>query len=161
MRRVALAAVVAIVGAACAGAQEARRFADWTLLQAPGQGCVLQYRAVAPEAGLALADLYLSPVDEGGAILSVRVPVGASIADRVVFRHPGADRAVPLIWQTCNRDTCLAQVHVTEQELDRLRARRRIELSFVPTPGARRLSFPVSLMGVTAGFRAARTCSPQ
>ena len=66
MRRVALAAVVAIVGAACAGAQEARRFADWTLLQAPGQGCVLQYRAVAPEAGLALADLYLSQVDEGG-----------------------------------------------------------------------------------------------
>ena len=159
MRGAVLAASVVIAGAVCAGAQEARRFADWTLLAAPGQGCVLQYRAIAPEAGLVLADLYLSPVAEGGALLSVRVPVGASIADRAVYRHSGADRAVPLIWQTCNRDTCLAQVHVTEQELDRLRARRRIELAFVPTPGARRLSFPVSLMGVTAGFRAARACA--
>ncbi|WP_165978775.1 invasion associated locus B family protein [Antarcticimicrobium luteum] len=148
-----------IAGAACAAAPDARRFADWTLLEVPGQGCVLQYRAVAPGSGLVLADLYLSPVAEGGAILSVRVPVGASIADRAVYRHLGAGRAVPLIWQTCNRQTCLAQVHVTEEEIGRLRAGRAIELAFVPVPGARRLSFPVSLMGVTAGLRAALACT--
>lgn len=160
MRAVVLAAGLVIGAAACAAGQEAQRFSDWTLRPLPGQGCVLHYRAVAPEAGLVLADLYLSPAGAGSAVLSVQVPVGVSIADRAVYRHPGADRAVPLIWQSCNAKTCLAQVRITGEELGRLKAGHRVELGFVPTVRARRLSFSVSLSGVSAGLRAARECAP-
>lgn len=159
MRAAALALGLMIAGAACAAAQEARRFSDWMLLPLPGQGCVLQYRAVAPEAGLTLADLYLSPAEAGRAVLSVQVPVGVSIADRVIYRHPEAARAVPLIWQSCTPQNCLAQIMITAEEVARLKAGRRIELGFVPTVGARRLSFAVSLSGVTAGLRAAEACA--
>lgn len=160
MKAAALALGVMAASAPPAAAQEARQFADWTMLTLPGQGCVLQYRAVAPDAGLVLADLYLSPAEAGRAVLSVRVPVGVSIADRAIYRHPGADSAVPLIWQTCNPQTCLAQIKIAAEEVGRLKAGRRIELGFVPTVGARRLSFAVSLRGVTAGLRAAAACTP-
>jgi invasion protein IalB len=134
------------------------RFRDWTLLRLQADDCVLHHRAVAAKTGLVLADLFLTPMPQGGALISLRVPRGASLVDRPAYRHPGASRAVPLIWQSCNRYQCLAQVDVNAKERRRLERGRSIDLSFVPLKGAPPLSFRVSLSGVTRGLAAAWSC---
>lgn len=135
----------------------AERFRDWTLLPLSAGPCLLHHRAVAAAEGLTLADVFLRP-EETGLLISVRVPLGASLADGPAYRHPGAARAVPLVWQSCNSETCLAQVRVDAAERGRLERGAWIELGFVPVPGARPLVFAVSLAGVTLGLETAGRC---
>ncbi len=137
---------------------KARRLGDWTLLRAGEGRCLLHYRALERRSELVLGDLFLLPVGEGEAVLSLKVPVGAALSTPAFYRHPARQAVVPLAWQSCDRDQCLAQVRVTAPELARLRAGVRIELSFTPVPGAARLTFPVSLDGITRGLRAVGEC---
>ncbi|SLN37349.1 invasion associated locus B family protein [Roseisalinus antarcticus] len=141
-----------------AAAQDGARFRDWTLLDLPAGGCVLHNRVLSVDGGLTLADVFLEDLG-GDLLMSVRVPVGVSLADGMAYRHDGRPVAVPLIWQSCNTETCLAQVRATAREAERLRSARAVIVGFVPVPGARPLTFPVSLMGVTAGLAAQRACA--
>lgn len=153
---VATGLVLAVMLVTSAAAAE--RFRDWTTVRlGPGE-CVLHHRAVAADAGLVLADVFLAPLPAGGALISVRVPVGVSLPDGIAYRHPGQTRAVPLIWQSCNRATCLAQVAVNETGLRQLARGRSVDLAYVPVKGAVPLSFSVSLLGVTRGMAALEAC---
>ncbi len=165
MRRVwrALGACLALLALLAAEARaeaapEARRFGDWTLLRAGEGRCLLHYRALERNSGLVLGDLFLLPAGEGEAVLSLRVPVGAALSTPAFYRHPSREAVVPLEWQSCDSRQCLAQVRVTAPELARLRAGARVELSFTPVPGAARLTFPISLSGITRGLAAIDAC---
>ncbi len=151
-------------GAADLAAQQIRDgreiFRDWELLRLPEGGCLLAQHVLAREGELKIAGVFLSATGSGSALLSVQVPVGASLADGIGYRHPGRSAVVPLIWQSCNSETCLAQVEVTPQELARLRAAREIRIAFVPVRGSRPLVFSLSLMGLTRGMRHLETCPP-
>ena len=88
--RGALCALALLLAALPAGAAE--RFRDWTLLALSDQICVLHHRAVAAAEGLTLADVFLGP-EASGLLVSVRVPLGVSLADGAAYRHPGGRRA--------------------------------------------------------------------
>lgn len=144
---------------ACAPAARAETFRDWALLT-PEQGpCLLHQKVIATAAGLPIADVFAAPVANGGLRLSVLVPLGAALAEPMAYRVPGAARAVPLVWQNCNTESCLAQVEVDPAERARLAAGLLVEVGFVPVIGARPMRFELSLLGLTAGLAAAERCS--
>lgn len=154
-----LAVLLTLAAVGTASAQgNAASFKDWTVLPLPGQGCVLAQRLIAPEAGIFIGDVFLSETGAGGAILSLRVPLGVDLSQPAAYRLGQAGGAVPLIWQTCDAHTCLAQIEVTAAERARFAAMRQVTLAFRPTPDAPALQVPVSLMGVTAALCALAAC---
>jgi len=62
-------------------------------------------------------------------------------------------------WQYCTPETCVASGGVSEAELNKLRAGRRVFLGFVPLPGSAPLITPVSLLGITRAWNAVQDCS--
>jgi len=148
LRRAVALAMVWLAGPAAA----AEQFRDWSVLAPEAGGCLLHQRVIAAEAGLAIADVFAQPTDAGGLRLSVQVPVGASLADGMAYRHTGQARAVPLLWQRCDGESCLAQVEVDARERGRLMRAVRVDVAFVPVPGARPLTFRLSLLGLTAAL---------
>ncbi len=160
----ALLAAEGRAGARAEAPAQSRRFGDWTLLRAGAGRCLLHYRALERNSKLVLGDIFLLPAaggeGGGGAVLSLKVPVGAALSTPAFYRHPEREAVVPLEWQSCDTAQCLAQVRITAPELARLRAGAWIEISFTPVPGAPRLSYPVSLFGITAGLLAVEQCQP-
>ncbi len=157
--RAVLAAVAALAGPAvpAVGQENGQRFRDWTVIGLGTADCALAQRVVTPDGGLFVADLFLQPLDAGGAVLSVRVPVGASIRDPIAYRD-GNGAVTDLTWQSCDAETCLAQAVLEAGDRAALEAGREIRVGFVPTRTSRPLSFAVSLMGVTRGLEAVRAC---
>ncbi len=135
-------------------------FRDWELLHLPQGECLLVQQVLARRGEVAIADVYLSRSEAGSALLSVRVPVGVSLADGIGYRYPDRPEVVPLIWQSCNSGTCLAQIQITGKELARLQAAREIRIAFVPVRDARPLVFSLSLMGLTRGMQRLAACQP-
>ncbi|MCI2400846.1 hypothetical protein [Aliiroseovarius subalbicans] len=84
---------------------------------------------------------------EAGALVSVRVPVGASIADEMAYRHPREASAVPLVWQSGHAETCLAQVEIDAAALTRLKRGRSVERAFVSVINAGPLVVSLSPLG--------------
>ena len=157
--RAALALALGLsVGAALADQPE--RFGDWDLLRLPQAGCQLTQTVISRRSGTRIAEIWLAGQPDGSSVLSARVPVGVSLPEGIAYRHPSARRAVPLTWQLCGPETCLAQARITEEETARLKRGSRIVLAFVPVRGSRPLQVAVSLRGVTAGLRAVAACSP-
>jgi len=139
-------------------AQTPQRFGDWSLVEFPDQSCRLVQSVLSRRSGNVLAEVWLgSRVDET-AVFSARVPVGVDLAAGIAYRHPNRSAAVPLIWQMCGPEKCLAQSQITEEETNRLRRGREVVLAFVPIRGSRPLRVAISLRGVTAGLRAQTTC---
>ena len=158
--RVSLAAGLWLaVATAPVAAETATRFRDWVVLPMGPAGCVAAQRLVAAGPGLTIGDVFLAGRDGGGAILSLRVPLGADLSTPAAYRLGGGQEAVPLIWQSCDADSCLAQIEVTPGERARLSRARAVTLAFRPTTGSPPLRVPVSLMGVTAALRAQAACS--
>lgn len=143
---------------ASAAAARAETFRDWELLTPAQAPCLLHQKVIAAAAGLPIADVFAVPAANGGLLLSVRVPLGAALSTPIAYRVPGASRAVPLLWQSCNSESCLAQVEVDPAERARLAAGLLVEVGFVPVIGSRPLRFEVSLLGLTAGLAAAERC---
>lgn len=162
-----MALMAALVAAASpAEAQPATadppRFGDWSLIALPGAGCVLHQRLAVRESGQTIADLWLQTQADDGAVLSVQVPLGVSLADQVAYRHANEpDRAVSLLWQFCNQTHCLAQGHLAAIEVNRLRLGRSLQLAFRPLPDSAPLVSFVSLSGVTRGLAAQAACASE
>lgn len=152
-----LARTAAFAGglAALCSPSVAEQFRDWTVLAREAGGCLLHQRVIAAKAGLTIADVFLAPSGGGGLVVSARVPVGAALSSGMAYRHPGRAMAVPLVWQSCDAESCLAQVEVTAEERARLMRGLRVEMAFVPVPGARPLRFQLSLLGLTAALGSA------
>lgn len=159
--RFCVLAVGIVLTATAPNAQQAdppQRFADWQLIQFPDFSCQLVQTVVSRRTGNTLTEMWLMAQADGTGVISVRVPVGVDLAAGIAYRHPNRQAAVPLIWQMCGPDKCLAQSRITQAEMARLRKGRAVRLGFVPVPGSRPLQVSVSLMGVTAGLRAQTAC---
>jgi len=143
---------------AAGGELAAQQFRDWELLRLSEGGCLLAQQVLARQGQVNIASVYLSDLEAGSALLSVQVPVGVSLADGIGYRYPDRPEVVPLIWQSCNRDTCLAQARLAGPELARLQAAREIRVGFVPVREARPLVFSLSLLGLGEGVRRLRDC---
>jgi len=160
-RRAGLGALLAAGLLAATGpAARAQSFRDWELVAPPGAACLLHQKVIAAAAGMAIAEVFAEPRPGGGLRLSVIVPLCAALAQPMAYRLPDEARAVPLIWQSCNAETCLAQVEVGAEDRKRLAAAPSAEIGFVPVVDGRPLRFALSLMGLTAGLKAAEACAP-
>lgn len=139
-------------------------FRDWTVVRVQdGQAGCLATIAVGlrqRDSGLASVTLYRRADTEAEevAVMTARVPLGASLASGIAYLHPGGEEAVGLAWQYCDDRTCLASGGVTQAELARLKAGNRIYLGFTPLPGSRALVVPVSLLGFTRSWNALESC---
>ncbi|WP_407493628.1 invasion associated locus B family protein [Pseudooceanicola sp. MF1-13] len=159
VRRAFLTAAAALVlGGTSLTAQQVDRFGDWLLVQFPDQRCRLAQTVLSRRSGNELVEIWLDEEPQGTAVISARVPVGVDLAAGIAYRHPSRQTAVPLIWQMCGPDKCLAQAQITADELTRLRRGNLITLAFVPVRGSRALRVAVSLRGVTSGLRAQAAC---
>lgn len=137
-------------------AQELQRHGDWLLLPLGGGACVLVQRVATADTGTRVADVFLSARGQG-AVITLRVANGASIATPAAFRHPGG-AAIPLTWQFCDPGNCTAQTELAAPERRRLERGRELEMAFVPALGDPSIGFSVSLMGVTKGLAAQGAC---
>lgn len=134
---------------------------DWVVLRSPEGGCQMRSTILSRESGAILLEMILRPQPDGapGALVGLRAPVGVSLADGIAYRHPETPEvAIGLEWQSCDAALCLAVGAISDGALDALRRGARVEVGFRPLPGARAIRLPVSLRGVTAGWRAVAAC---
>lgn len=136
---------------------------DWSVVQGTGgQGCfaTLSVGLKAPSSGLATLSIFAR---QGGgdtpAVMSVQVPLGASLPQGIAYTHAGGSEAVGLAWQYCTPETCVASGGISQDELQRLKDGRRVFLGFVPLPGSAPLVVPVSLLGITRAWEAVQDCA--
>ena len=120
--------------------------------------CLLVQTVAMSGTGQTVAQVMLDGQVDGTLRIAVRVPLGAGLAQPLVYMHPGRDMAVPLDWMVCGADTCLAQTDVVAAEGDRLRRGQRIAMGFLPLRDSRPIWVTVSLRGVTRGLQAQATC---
>jgi len=140
----------------CAGAAGAQTFRDWNLVQGGGE-CLLVQSLVSRASGAMLAQVVLQR-QGAGTTLALRVPTGASLASGIGYRV-GAGPLHDLEWMRCDADLCLALRPLPEDELRAILRGREMWVGFRPLPESRPLNLPVSLMGVTAGWRALADCA--
>lgn len=160
---VALAALQSVAGETTAGLSQ-QNFRDWTVIQGPkaGAGCLstITVGLKQPSSGLASVTIYpRKDVEDGSAVMTVRVPLGASLASGIAYLRGREAEAVGLAWQYCDERTCLASGTISAAEVQRFQKGRRIYLGFTPLPGSRSLILPVSLLGFTASWRAVQACA--
>lgn len=156
------AALLALPAAVSAQAPDPQpeAFGDWVLVRAAGV-CQLRQTRLSAQSGAVLLEMLLLPPGhgDGGALAGLRVPLGVSLPDGIAWRHPARPgEAIALAWQHCDPDLCLAAGAISGAELDRLKRGDRIEVGFRPLPSANPVRLPVSLRGVTAGWRALEAC---
>lgn len=159
--------VVSMAAPRAAGAAGAdltqQNYRDWTVIkgQQPAAGCLstISVGLKQPNSGLASIAIYpLTDAQSGAAVMTVRVPLGASLASGIAYLHRSEEEAVGLAWQYCDQRTCLASGTLSADEIGRFKRGRRIYLGFTPLPGSRSLILPVSLLGFTASWAALETC---
>jgi invasion protein IalB len=144
------------VGLATAAAAD-ESFRDWRLARAADEGdCLLVQSVLSRGSGTMLAQAVVQR-QNGSAVLAVRVPTGAALADGIGYRVAGGE-VVALQWVSCDPDLCLAVRTLSEDELGILLRGREMVLGFRPLSGSSPLHLPVSLMGLTAGWRALGRC---
>jgi invasion protein IalB len=141
-------------------APAAQQFGGWSVIELAPANCVLHQRLALRQTRQTIADLWLQAQQGGSLVLSVQVPVGASLSDLMAYRHTNdPTRIVPLIWQFCNATHCLAQAHLHAHEADRLRQGHFLEVVFRPLPDSPPLISVISLSGVTRGLVAQQKCT--
>jgi invasion protein IalB len=138
-------------------AAQAQPFRDWQVVEADGD-CLLLQSLLSRTSGAMLAQVILQR-DQGGTTLALRVPTGASLASGIGYRV-GAGPLHELDWMHCDAALCLAVRPLSDDELRSILRGREMTVGFRPLPGSRPLNLPVSLMGVTAGWRALERCLP-
>lgn len=139
-------------------ARAGESYRDWQVVRAEeADDCLLVQSVLSRGTGTMLAQAVVQRQDDN-AVLAVRVPTGAALADGIGYRVGAAD-IVPLVWVACDPDLCLAVRRLTEAELGALLRGREMVLGFRPRPGSSPLHLPVSLMGLTAGWRALGDCA--
>ena len=161
------ALVIGLAVITCTAAQsqnlETDTMRDWTVVRGTsGQGCfaTMSVGLKAPSSGLATVSLFKRAADDGApAVMTIQVPLGASLPDGIAYTHSSSGEAIGLAWQYCTPETCVASGGVSEAELNKLRAGRRVFLGFVPLPGSAPLITPVSLLGITRAWNAVQDCS--
>ena len=133
----------------------AQEFRDWRLVKATGE-CLLVQSLVSRASGSLLVQVLLQR--EGGeTTLALRVPTGVSLTSGIAYRV-GAGPLRALEWIYCAADLCLATRPLPEDELRSLLRGTEMQVGFRPLPDSRPLNVPVSLIGLTAGWRALEGC---
>ena len=151
------AAVLCIATWLGVGDTRAQQFRDWFLEQ-DSTTCVVSTRVHLRQTNTFLVAVSLSVPDDAEVLMTVEVPVGASLRDRIAYVHAPDAPARTLDWQFCGTQTCLATMTVEADELSALKAGASITVAFRPLPGAQVLAAPVSLMGLTRGWAALEAC---
>lgn len=158
-----LLTLCAYATSAAAQSFETQDIRDWTVVRGgDGAGCfaTVSVGLKAPSSGLATLSLFPRRAEAGApAVLSVQVPLGASLPDGIAYTYRSGSEAVGLAWQYCTERTCVASGGVSAAELDRLKRGRRIFLGFVPLPGSAAVITPVSLLGITKAWAEVQACS--
>lgn len=135
---------------------------DWTLVKATqGTGCfaTIDVGLKATGSGLVTIALYPRGKDEAvPAVMTVQVPLGASLPSGIAYTHRQDGEAIGLAWQYCTQRTCVASGGVSSGELERLKRGNRIYLGFVPLPGSAPLITPISLFGITKIWNDVQAC---
>jgi len=135
----------------------AERFRDWRLVAGEsGADCLLIQSLLSQRTGTMLAQVVLQAGD-AGPILAFRVPTGASLVSGIGYRIDGGE-ARAAEWITCDPELCLAVRDLAPAELAQLQRGRELTLAFRPLRDSPALNLPVSLLGVSAGWRALLRC---
>jgi invasion protein IalB len=152
-------ATVLALATLAAAPLRAEVFGAWSMRPAGEDAeCLLVQSVALLDTGRTVAQVMLDGHGDGRLRVAVRVPLGAGLAQPLVYMHPGRDMAVPLEWTVCGAETCLAQADVVPAEVDRLRRGDRVVMIFRPLRDSRPISFAVSLRGVTRGLQAQASC---
>jgi invasion protein IalB len=150
-----VARTVLLVALLWAGAAVPQTFRDWQVVRG-GDECLLKQSLLSRNSGAMFAQVVLQR-QGAGATLALRVPTGASLSSGIGYRI-GAGPLYMLDWINCNADLCLAIRSLPDEELRAILRGREMLVGFRPLPDSRPLNLPVSLMGVTAGWRALEDC---
>lgn len=128
---------------------------DWVSVVGDG-ACYLRHAIIDPRDRVLLAAVMLAP-DGAGALLTVDLPSGASLAVPAALRLPDG-RAQALAWQFCRPELCSALALMPVADVMSLLAADQAQLAFRPLPDSAPLVLPVSLSGITAGWSDLAAC---
>lgn len=138
-------------------------FDDWAMrcIKSPEgelEPCQL-FQLLTNEAGTPIAEFTVVPLPEGSearALINVVAPLGTLLAAPLKLQvDSGSVRAYPTPFLVCDLDGCLAQIGISQADVDGFKAGNGATLTLVPaaspdTP----VELPISLNGFTAAFEA-------
>jgi len=140
-------------------ATEASTHRDWQVLRTADDTCLVTQTVLGRRTGARLLSVFLAPAGPDAVSLAFQVPNGVSLPDGIAFRHAAADRTgIGLEWQQCDAERCMAAGQISVTEFGRLLAGREITVGYRPLPESRLLNVPLSLLGLTAAWKAAAAC---
>lgn len=158
-----LGALALLAGVAPAGAVEpGRTFGDWqTECETPADGkprCFLSQTRVVEnkEAKQATRILkvsvgYFAP--DGKGVMVVILPLGVDLRAGAALTIDDG-KPMPLTYQQCLQDGCLANAPMDEAALTALRRSKGAQITVRPYGGAQSVAFPISTKGITDGLAA-------
>ncbi len=137
------------------------KFGDWVFLCrgiAEGQtSCSLNQTLVAQQTNSPIARFQITrntPDDDTVALVAI-LPLGIAFRSGVVGKvDDGSEFPMPL--QTCLKSGCISRTVLNAETLDALKSGQKLNVNFNFMRSKNRMTLPVSLTGLTAGFAAAR-----
>lgn len=160
-----LALLLALFGAPAPGlaqiVTDQGQFGLWTLQcaeEAPeARNCWLFQRLVNQADRTQLADIRLGLAESGDVtrrVLFMHAPTGILLTARAAYRVDNDAVDIPLNWLNCTERRCTAVRPLEADEFDRLQRGGRMVIGYQPLQAPQPTVFEVSLIGVTAGFKA-------
>lgn len=158
-----LAALSLIAGAASAVAAEPGKvFGDWqTECETPADGkarCFLSQTRVMENKEskqatriLKVSVGYFTP--DGKGVMVVILPLGVDLRAGATLTIDDG-KPLPLSYQQCLQDGCLANAPMDEAAMNALRRSKGAQVAVRPYGGAQTLAFPISTKGITDGLAA-------
>ncbi|MCA3556955.1 MAG: invasion associated locus B family protein [Rhodobacter sp.] len=122
---------------------------DWSV-DCEGDACVVAQSAAAEDRTW-LATVLIEPLDEGAAQAQLFVPAGVHLASGLFVGVK--DRPLRTEFIDCDAMSCRASLQLNRADLTGWKKAREAEVRYRPSLGGPVISFPLSLMGLTAALR--------
>lgn len=142
---------------------------DWQVLEFDGleqnqSSCFATHATLLRDRGVTLATINIyaakgPAAEENPAVMTVKVPIGASLVSGISYQHRNLPQPMEFEWQYCTQEICLASAGISKSGIDQLKKARDFLLGYRPLPGSRPLVIPVSLLGFTRAWQELQNCT--
>jgi invasion protein IalB len=142
---------------------------DWQVFEFDGLekgagSCFATHATLLRDSGVTLATITIyaakgPAAEENPAVMTVKVPIGASLVSGISYQHRNLPQPMEFEWQYCTQEICLASAGISKSGIDQLKKARDFLLGYRPLPGSRPLVIPVSLLGFTRAWQELQNCT--
>lgn len=132
-------------------------FQDWSV-DCRGDLCLIEQTVLASDRTW-LATARLQPTQDNALQMQILVPAGVHLASGIFVDIPGGNVRQGLFLR-CTSDACEAQLALDADEATALRNGAAAQIRYRPRVSSPPVSFPVSLMGITAALRDVASQAP-